>query len=242
MMLRAAAAAIFVVAATSATALAQAPGEAPVEGGPSMYDATPGPVPLPVPAPSVMQHRFAVGLSVGSLSVAPKDTPDNKTEFGIGELSIRYRATLHLELELALGGGQQQLPDGTQGTLEAHMASLDLRYRFAAEQHWNWGLMGGLGGISVVDKGATDQQVHDANRPLGTLGIGVEHRWSQFAISAELRGMGIGPQKNVDTVMPVAQPPASTTTTQPPPPAPTMTAGTDRWSGGQFTIGASYYF
>ncbi|MGE5184540.1 MAG: outer membrane beta-barrel protein [Acidobacteriota bacterium] len=238
MMLRAAAAAFLVIAAGSATALAQAPGDMPVEGGPSMYTATPVPA-----APSVMNNRWAVGLSVGSLSVAPKDTPDNKTEFGVGELSLRYRATLHLELELALGGGQQQLPDGTKGDLEAHLATIDLRYRFAPEQHWNWWVMGGLGGMSVVQTGATDQQVSDANRPVGTLGIGLEHRWTQFAIHAELRAMGIGPQKNADTVMPVAPAPAgSTTTTQPPPPAPTMAAGTDRWSGGQFTIGASYYF
>ncbi len=238
-MLRAAAAAFLVIGVSSATALAQAPGDMPVEGGPSMYTATP--VVLP-PPPSVMDNRWAVGLSVGSLSVAPKDTPDSKTEFGVGELSIRYRATLHLELALALGGGQQQLPDGTKGDLEAHMATLDLRYRFAPEQHWNWWVMGGLGGMSMVQTGATDQQVSDANRPVGTLGIGLEHRWTQFAIHAEVRGMGIGPQKNADTVMPVAQPPAATTTTQPPPPAPTMPTGTDRWSGGQFTIGASYYF
>jgi hypothetical protein len=204
------------------TARAQAPGETdPV-------------LVAPAPAPSpVMQHRWAVGLSVGSLSIAPKDQPDNKTDFGIGQLSVRYRATLHLEVELALGGGRQQLQDGTQGDLETNVAMLGLRYRFSPYQHWNWWLGGGLGGISVTPSGATDQQKQDAQRPMGALAVGIEHRWNQFALQAELRGFGVGQPKNQDQTMPVVA-------NQKQPPA--MTSPTDQQSGGMFTIGASYYF
>lgn len=256
MMLRAAAAALFAIAATAATASAQAPGDVPLAPpGEVAPSGAPGMIVVAPARPSVMANRWAIGLSVGSLSLAPKATPDDKTDFGVGELSLRFRATLHLELELAVGGGRQNNPDGTQGNLEAHTGMLDLRYRFAAEDHWNWWIMGGIGGISVVPYGATGQQVNDANRSLGMLGIGVEHRWSQFAIHAELSAVGVGPSQNANVQPVVSQPPSTTggapapgtTTTQPMPPPPAPAPGMtstpdDRLSGGQFTIGASYYF
>src|SRR5882724_10152117 len=95
----------FVVVATAATARAQAPGE--YEGQPLMPPGYVQPQPVAIAAPaheSVMANRWAIGFAIGHLAVAPKDSPDpsaDKTEFGIGELSLRYRATLHLELELA---------------------------------------------------------------------------------------------------------------------------------------------
>ena len=230
--------AVLVPLLVAATAHAQAPGETDL--------APPGmaaPVPMVVaPAPEVspMANRWAVGLSVGSLSIAPKAQPDNKTEFGVGELSLRFRATYHLELELALGGGREKLQDGTQGPRETNIGMLGLRYRFAADRHWNWWLGGGIGSISVTQTGATDQQRQDAQRPLGALAIGIEHRWHQFALQAELRAFGVGQNQNQQQVNagPVAMP---GTTTQPPPP--TMTSPTtDQQSGGIFSIGASYYF
>ena len=111
-----------VVLLAASTAYAQAPGETlPEVPAPPATDSIP-----------VMANRWAVGMSVGSLSIAPKDSPDDKTQFGIGQLSLRYRATYHLELELAVGGGQQQLDDGSQGDLDVSTALLGVRYRFAA--------------------------------------------------------------------------------------------------------------
>ena len=228
-MLRPAAVIALLLAATS-IARAQAPGEmapsaAPPPPPPGFVCAGAAPI-------DVMANRWAVGLGIGSLSLAPKSAPDNKTDFGIGELSLRFRATYHLELEAAFGGGREQLKDGSQGNLEARTAVLAARYRFAAAQHLNWWLMGGIGGISVAQDGATDQQFQDAQRPLGELGIGLERRWTQFALHVELRAIGVGPRK--DQTQPVAQ----TMTTNPPP---AMTTD-DHLNGGQLTIGASYYF
>lgn len=231
--------AIAAVILASATAYAQAPGETPIEP-----DAAPGVTPCAsaVEVP-VMANRWAVGLSVGSLSVAPKDTPDNKTQFAIGELSIRFRATLHLELELAFAGGQQKLQDGSQGDLEVNSGLIGLRYRFMAERKWNWWLGAGLGGISMTPTGATDQQKQDAQRPMGSVAIGLERRWSQFALHAELRGFGVGQrQQDQPQTMPVATtgaPNGGTSMPQsyPPPPSPSPDL-----SGGMLTVGASYYF
>src|SRR5204863_131225 len=64
---------------------------------------------------SVMANRWAIGLSVGSMSLAPKGSPDDKTDFGVGELALRFRATPHLELELTAGGGRERTADNQDG-------------------------------------------------------------------------------------------------------------------------------
>ncbi|HSN27357.1 MAG TPA: hypothetical protein VLT45_13780 [Kofleriaceae bacterium] len=231
--------ALAAVILASATAYAQAPGETPIAPPPAP-EAGPGPA-IVAPEVPVMENRWAVGMSVGSLSVAPKDSPDNKTEFAIGELSIRFRATYHLELELALAGGQQKQQDGTQGNLDVNTGMLGLRYRFAADHHWNWWLGAGIGSISVTPTGATDQERQDAQRPMGSLAIGLEHRWSQFALHAELRGFGVGQRQDQPPpqTMPVASPNGTTMPQSYPPPTP---ASSPDLSGGMLTLGASYYF
>jgi hypothetical protein len=221
----------------AATAHAQAPGEmAPMDAAPGAGPSTVAPAGYAAAEVPVMANRWAVGLSVGSLSVSPQDQPDNKTEFAVGSLSIRYRATYHLEVELAMAGGQEKLQDGTQGDRQVNAGLIGLRYRFAADRHWNWWLGGGLGALSVTQVGATDQERQDAQRPIGALSIGLEHRWQQFALDAELRGFSIGQRQDQATTMPVASgsnvmtPPANGA-------APDQSGG-----GGSLTIGASYYF
>lgn len=250
MLLRVVAAGFVVVAATAATAFAQAPGDYQTqpsyEAQPLMPPgyASPQPMVIAPARPSVMANRWAIGLSFGQLSLAPKDSPDNKTDFGVGQLSLRFRATLHLELELALGGGRERLPDGTQGDLETKTGMIALRYRFAPEQHWNWWIMGGLGGIQTAPHGSDDQTFKDSERPMGALGIGIEHRWDRFALHAELAAISVGPPKQdqQQPVMGTVSPPATTTTTQPvPQTGPTMPTS-DQLGGGQLTLGASYYF
>jgi hypothetical protein len=191
-----------------------------------------------------MATRLAVGLSIGQFSVAPKAAPDAKSEFGIGQLSLRYRATYHLELELALGGGQEKLMDGSAGDREVQMAALGLRYRFAAAQNWNWWLMGAVGAVSIASKNADDIDRKNAQRPMGELGIGLERRFNHFALQAELRATGTG-QTQADRQMvgvTTVDPNGMKVTTPPPNPTGTPTSSTDQLSGGMFTIGASYYF
>jgi opacity protein-like surface antigen len=185
----------------------------------------------------VMDDRWAIGLSVGGMSLAPKDLPDNQTSFAIGELALRFRATRHFELELAAGGGRERTKDGMDGDLEVSAAALALRYRFRPEAHWNWYVMGGLGGASVTRHDATQQEKSDATQPLGTLGIGTEYRFHNLAIQAELRGVVLGKAKQ-----------DSTTTSDPPTSAMSTTTTTDpgnadlQRTGGSFSFGLSYYF
>ena len=216
------------------TAYAQAPGEVVVV---PVAPATPMVVVAPPVEVPVMANRWSVGLSLGGMGLASQDAPDAKTNFSIGELAVRFRATPHLEIELAFGGGRQH-DDGMDGDLQVSTAAASLRYRFMPHSRWNWYLMAGLGVASVSSREATDQERSDATRGMFELGVGIERRFAHFALDAEIRGIGLGETKAettpVDgTVMGTATP-ASTTTT------PTMP--TDKLSGGQFTIGASYYF
>jgi hypothetical protein len=217
----------------TATAYAQAPGEV----APAAPAAPAEPAPC-APHESVMANRWAVGLSIGSLGLAPKDAPDAQTQFAVGQLALRFRATLHLELEAAFGGGREQLHDGSDGSHQVATGVLALRYRFAPEARWNWWLMGGIGSLAVTGTTPTDQQRRDAQRPLGELGIGVERRFRRFALDAELRAIGVGPLKQPPAMtVPVSGTGTSMATSTPP-----ASTSADRLSGGQLTIGASYYF
>lgn len=219
---------------------AQAPGElVPPPAAPAPGSTCATPCGGCSPAESVMANRWAIGLSFGQMSLAPEGQPDNKTAFGIGALALRFRATPHVELELAVGGGREQLADDQQGDLEVSTATIAARYRFRPEAAWNWFVMGGLGGASITRHDATKQERDDATRPLGTLGIGIERRFRHFAIEAEARAVGIGDKDRSNDKIeapPVSQPGAMATTVSPP-----MMPGEKR-SGGALSIGLSYYF
>jgi opacity protein-like surface antigen len=223
----------------SATAFAQAPGEV----GPEEPPAPPSSTPVVTENPcgggghAIMRRRFAVGVNVGGMSLTvDDDLNQTETKFRTAELSIRYRASRRLELELLLSGGRQVLEDGTDGELAMGGGTLAARYRFRPERAWNWWLMAGIGGTVIERHSSTDDERSTAQRGHFAFGIGLEHRWRVFGIHAELRGVAMGPRE--DQVM-----------TQPVGPGrdnPTATLGDPRTggdlSGGQFTLGASLYF
>ncbi|HEX3762000.1 MAG TPA: outer membrane beta-barrel protein [Kofleriaceae bacterium] len=243
---------------------AQAPGEdvqpvvappvvvQPVVVAPVFAPATigpPGMAPVVAPAPPpeagcgcelrepVMANRWAIGFSVGGMSLAPRDTPDDQTHFAIGELALRFRVARHFELEAAVGGGREQTADHMDGDLEVTTASLALRYRFRPEARWNWYVLGGIGAASLASHDATSQQRNDATQPMGLLGIGTEYRFDHFALQAELRAMGLGKAHPDSTSDAAATPMAS----GPAPIDPGNTADIER-SGASLSVGVSYYF
>jgi hypothetical protein len=187
-----------------------------------------------------MSRRWAVGLSLGSMSLAPDGQPDDKTAFAIGELALRFRATRHLELELAAGGGRERTADDQDGDLAISAVVLAARWRFLPEHAWNWYVMGGLGGAAVTRHDATDQQRSDATQPLAMLGVGVERRFGHFALQAELRAIGMGNKDRGDPPMArdaESRLAAEMTTTETPP-----IAVDQKRAGGSLSIGLSYYF
>jgi opacity protein-like surface antigen len=229
---------------------AQAPGEvqpivvAPVVAQPVVVApvvvapaGTPGFAPAPAPEAgceprsAVMDNRWAIGFSLGGMSIAPTDLPDDQTHFAVGELALRFRATRHLELEAAVGGGRERTADNMDGDLQVTTAALALRYRFRPEQHWNWFVMGGLGAAQIARHDATSQERSDATQPMLELGVGTEYRFDHLALQAELRGFGLGTAKSDSTAQPAASMPFD----------PNASADIQR-SGGTLSVGLSYYF
>lgn len=227
-------AASILAAGSVTTAFAQAPGDfsGDASGAPGMVPVQqPGIAASPCASGrNVMADRWAIGLSIGALGIAPDSAPDSTANFDLGELSLRFRATPHLELEGALGGGHMTYADGSQSTMKLQTAALSLRYRFAVERNWNWWLMGGFGIAAMVDDSATREQTNQATRALGQFGLGLEHRWNHFALQAELKGVGMG-ETRAERAGTVASPAYVG-----------RTASGDTLSGGVFSLGATYYF
>ena len=241
---------------TAATAHAQAPGdqlepaaadepatEGPIEitpaapPAPAMVAPTMGPAAAPcgmvrVARAPLMANRWSVGLSAGGMSLKP-DGSNDTTSFGVGELAVRFRATPHLELEVSAGGGREQLDNGMEGKLEVATFAGALRYHINPYDSWNWFVMGGVGAAAVTFHDASDQQRKDATHPMGMLGIGVERRFNHFALQAELRGIGIADKKTDHEMAAVSLPGGG---------EPTTNAANMKQSGGELTIGGSWYF
>jgi len=184
-----------------------------------------------------MANRWAIGLSLGGMALAPQDTPDDQTHFAIGELALRFRVSRHFELEAAVGGGREQTADHMDGDLEVTTASLGLRYRFRPDEHWNWYVMGGIGGAAIARHDATSQERSDATQPMGMLGIGTEYRFDHLALQAELRGVGLG-KAHTDTTTDAANAPMTSSAG---PIDPSASADIER-SGASVSFGVSYYF
>jgi hypothetical protein len=228
------------VVATS-TAYAQAPGD--YDGG---YDANISPpgmspyaAPEPPPPPPPRVRRLSVGLGISHTSLAPHSAPENTTEFAGGQVAIRYLFGRHLEIELQLGGGTEQLEDGSPGSRELSEAVVGLRYRFSPQRRWNWWLMAGMGSLAVTRVDAYDDETDDASQSTLQFGVGLERRWRRFAIQAELRAVGVKKNDDVMYAEPVAYP---TNTMQPPPYDDKSAIDTGGKKGGQFALTANYYF
>ncbi|MGN6108481.1 MAG: hypothetical protein ACTHU0_25475 [Kofleriaceae bacterium] len=100
--------------------------------------------------------------------------------------------------------------------------------------------MGGLGGSVVERSDSTSDERDAATRPLGVAGIGVERRFTRFALQAELRAIAMGARKDERHVKgdPVFTPDGA--------PVPLYAPGNvtyaEELAGTMLTLGASYYF
>ncbi len=201
--------AVLLASLIAGTAYAQAPGEVqPVAPG-AMVEAQ----------PSVMDRRWSVALSVGSLGLHPdRDGADNVT-FGMLELAGRFRIRSFVEIGLSFYGG-----GAAKGTLSTGGVFIDGRYRFLAEKPWNVFALLSLGVASVAADDATDDEKH--GRGALRIGVGIERRFRALAIQAELRLVGIGENDKFE--------PMELT--------PNAEMAESKLSGGSLTIGGTFYF
>lgn len=229
---------VAVAVGSSSSALAQAPGEVP--SAPVGYGPPPPVLIAPAP-PSVMQHRFAIGISLGGAGYAPSDGSAADGEdigFSVAELELRFRLNPRIELLASFAGGREAGDNGEAGDLATGSFAIAARYRFLPEQPWSWWLMGGLGGQVIAPHQSSTDTRDAATRPLGLIGIGVERRFHRFGIQAELRAVGLGSRSDADDTYDVPTSPGT--------PGTALYADdlvyADSLSGGQFTVGASFYF
>jgi hypothetical protein len=230
------------------TAYAQAPGdysEASEEAAPAEVVAAPGMVApvvvAPTPPPPPRPRRWSVGLGIGSLSLAPHSAPEVETEYGIGQLAVRYLATRHLEIELAFGGGREKLDDGEEGDREVSQGVLALRYRFSPGRRWNWWLMAGMGSLAVTRHEATKEEQDYAQQSTLQFGVGLERRWTRFALQLEMRAVGVKAHEGDE--MPIRGEVTGADGSMPlPPKEPTTYGAGDGMAGGQLVFSGNYYF
>lgn len=203
------------------TAFAQAPGE--YAAPPPQVAPDPEPAPPP-PAPRA-EHRFSIGIGVGQMELTPDGYDDQRQTFDVGELAVRYRPWNHLEVELSFGGGREDLGGSGDGESAVAWGTLAARYRFNPQDRWNWWLLAGLGQTTVALRGSTSDEIDAAARVHGVLGVGLERRWDRFALQFELRAITTSAtQADRDFEATYGYP-----------------AGPGL-SGGQFSLGAGYYF
>jgi hypothetical protein len=226
------------------TAYAQAPGDYTEGTAADETVAAPGMVApvvvVPTPPPP-KPRRWSVGLGIGSLSLAPHSAPEVETEYGIGQIAVRYLATRHLEIELAFGGGTEKLDDGEEGNREVSQGVLALRYRFSPGRRWNWWLMAGMGSLAVTEREASKEQHDEAEQSTLQFGVGLERRWSRFALQLELRAVGVKAHDADEMPVGGVVTDAGGQMALPPEKDGSYGAG-DGMSGGQLVFSGNYYF
>lgn len=223
------------------TAYAQAPGE--YEEGTGAPGLAPVVVPVEAVVPAPKPRRWSVGLGIGSMGLAPHGAPEAESEFAVGQLAVRYRATRRLEIELAFAGGREQLEgydgDRYEGDREVSSAVLALRYRFAPEHRWNWWLMAGLGSLAVTHHHASDHEREYAQQSTLQFGAGLERRFHRFAVQLELRAVGVkANDEDVAAPVPDMREPGTGVMALPP----TTLGNGNGMAGGQLLLSGNYYF
>jgi hypothetical protein len=156
---------------------------------------TPGAAPVPIaPAPAapvaeVPHKRFAVGLTLGGMSLASTEDPENEVGLGGAGLELRWRFARRWEAAVTLAGLTGELDEATlrkTGSLRASMM-----FHLRPERRWNVYLIGGLGHLhtQIVDKNSEESLATLAEAEFH-LGAGVERRWHRFSVGAELQLVG----------------------------------------------------
>jgi len=186
---------------------------------------TPPAAPPPPPRP-VFNSRWSIGFALGGASFAPEGNADAQADFDLGQLAVRYRGWRHLELELAMAGGTQQLPEDRayDGAYEIAQVTFAAKYRFNVQNHWNWWLMAGVGSTTIAPEGAGEEQRSANERPHGLVGIGLEYRWTKFAIQAEAKAIKLGQTEDEQELEDVTG------------------EKMPEIGGGSFTVGGAFYF
>ncbi len=212
----------------ASVAHAQAPGEAEV--------LPPGMAPAVAANPPEPLRRWSVGIGIGFTDLAPHSAPEATTSYSLGQIAVRYLLRRHVEFELALSGGREQLDDGSEGNRELSQGVLAVRWRFAPQRRWNGWLMAGMGTLAVTSVDATDGDRESASQSTLQFGVGVERRFRRWSLQVEVRAVGVAPNEVDGDAPPMLEP------TRPGGMDLTTTSPSEGKAGGQFALSGNYYF
>jgi hypothetical protein len=217
------------VAAAAAPAFAQSGPPGACECAAPAYPAYP--IVAPAAASWDDAHRFGVGLRLSSLGLRPDANPDDETQFAGGGLTFRYRASARWELEFTAEHFREQLDNGEQGEAELDSGTFSLLFHMAPSRRWDWYLLAGIGGTEDGREDISDAQREATSQAHVHLGVGIERRFGQLGIAAEVRAVGMARSEKEDRA--VSRPSL----------APTSPSSDDpeTTSGGQLTLLATYY-
>jgi hypothetical protein len=222
--------ALSLVAVAGTPALAQ-------EGPPGMCECAAPPV-APPPAPSAGWDgsRWGIGLRLSSTSFHDNANPEAPpTNFGGGGIEIGYRLGARWEFTLALGGGQEKLEDGSEGTRQMSEGTLSAKYHLRPYRAWDVVLAAGFGSTTIVEEGASEEMREDAAQGHIKLGVALERRLRRWPI-----GLSVG--LSMIGLAPVEEDRPATPTSGVPMPDYEQNEDDEGVSGGELTLGATYYF
>lgn len=224
-----------VAASLTAAVLAAAPSIAAAQESPPGACACAAPVAPVVVAVAAPLPTWGIGLHMTSLTLAAKESPDAKTQYGGGGLQLRYRVAPRWQLELSLDHVREQHDDGTEGDRHLQSVTFAALYHLRPHARWDWYLLAGVGATGDGNPDLSDEAREASQAGHVHVGAGVERRFRHVGIAAELRAVGIAPPEadDGDKIQPVAGDAAMTV------PSPAEAEGL---SGGQLTIAATYYF
>jgi hypothetical protein len=222
------------VALGTSSALAQV-------GPPGMCDcAAPPPVAPPAPAEGWDGSKWGIGLRLSSVTFHDPASPEQPTNFGGGGIEIGYRLGARWELTLALGGGQEKLEDGSEGTRQMSEGTLSAKYHLRPYRAWDVVLAAGFGSTAIYEERATDEMREEAAQGHIKLGVAVERRLRRWPVglSIGLSMVGLAPVEEDGDVAEPTRPGSGV----PMPDDVNLDDDDEGVSGGELTLGATYYF
>jgi opacity protein-like surface antigen len=155
--------------------------------------AEPPPGQEPTVAPVHRVQKWGIGLRLTSMDVRSADNEDNEISLAGAGIHVRYLLASHWRAELTLEGVENDNEDELGYTRSSGMATLGMHYIFNPYDAWNVYGLAGIGRTSteIIYQGNASETVEKFEESHFHLGIGLERRFENLSLGAELRAVGL---------------------------------------------------
>jgi len=170
-------------------------------------------------------QKWGIGLHGSSAELASSVDPDNKMQLAGGGLHVRYRINHRWGLEVSMDKIKGEYMTGVDR--DSRPLTLTGMLHLTRSTKWDGYLLAGFGGsrdlVTSTDPSGREIEIEYRQTHIH-LGGGLEYRWSNFGISAEVRLIGAARNEDFAQGAPLDGPVP------------------EESSGGMFSMGATYYF